>query len=75
MAKELFSSSFKCDCGHESHFFENTVKEMKQMSKKKEVLLGDSSKEDEHNIVFYKGKAIEIKCPKLGKCSITEFEY
>jgi len=72
MTKELFPSSYECDCGHESHFFENTIKEMKRMSKKKEVRLGDST-EDEHTIIFYKGKAVEIICPKLGKCNVSGY--
>jgi hypothetical protein len=25
MPKEIFPSSFECDCGHQSDFFENTV--------------------------------------------------
>ncbi len=73
MAKELFPSSFECDCGHESHFSESTIREMKKMSKKKKVLLGDSEK-TEHIIVFHKGKAVEIECPKKGKCKIIEYE-
>jgi hypothetical protein len=74
MARKLFPSSYECDCGHESHFFENTIKEMKQMSKKKKVRLGDGSEKNEHTIVFYKGEAAEIECPKLGKCAISEYE-
>ena len=74
MAKELFPSSYECDCGHESHFFENTIKEMKHMSEKKEVRLGDASKKNEHSIIFYKGEATEIKCPRLGNCIISEYE-
>lgn len=73
MAKELFSSSFKCDCGQESHFFENTIRDMKIMSKKKKVRLSDSEK-NEHTIVFHKGKAIEIECSEKGKCIISESE-
>ncbi len=69
MAIELFPSSFRCDCGHESDFFENTVREMKAMSKRKKVRLGD---DDKHTIVFYKGEAIEIICPKLKACKITD---
>ncbi|XCN73608.1 MAG: hypothetical protein Q3M24_02310 [Candidatus Electrothrix aestuarii] len=37
MATELFPSSFRCDCGEELDFFEGTVREMKKMSKNKEV--------------------------------------
>src|SRR2546428_5009782 len=63
MPKEIFPSSFACDCGHQSDFFENTVREMKAMSQKKKVYLADSAPE-EHTIVFYRGKMVEIQCPK-----------
>src|SRR6266568_1491896 len=62
MPKEIFPSSFECDCGHQSDFFENTVREMKAMSQKKKVYLADSAPE-EHTIVFYKGKMVAIQCP------------
>ena len=71
MAVELFPSSFRCDCGQELDFSENTIREMKKMSKKKKTSLGNG----EHTIVFDKGKAIEIRCPKLGKCPITGIDY
>ena len=70
MAVELFPSSFRCDCGQELHFFENTVRDMKKMSKNKRVRLG----EEDHTVVFYKGEAIEILCPELKKCKITGSE-
>ena len=41
MPKEIFPSSYECDCGHQSHFFENTIREMKAMSRKKKVRLLD----------------------------------
>jgi hypothetical protein len=63
MPKEIFPSSFECDCGHQSDFFENTIRDMKAMSQKKKVYLADSAPE-EHTIVFYKGKMVEIQCPK-----------
>ena len=63
MPKEIFPSSFECDCGHQSDFSENTVREMKTMSQKKKVYLADSAPE-EHTIVFYRGKMVEIQCPK-----------
>ena len=63
MPKEIFPSSYECDCGHQSHFFENTVKEMKAMSQKKRVRLVDSVAE-EHIIVFHRGRMVEIICPK-----------
>ena len=47
---------------------ENTIRDMKKMSKKKRVRLG----EGKHTVVFYKGEAVEILCPKLGKCIITD---
>lgn len=65
MAKEIFPS-YICDCGHEAHFFENTIREMQRMSLKKKVSIGD----DHHGIVFHKGKAIEMICPKKGRCPI-----
>ena len=71
MAIELYPSSFRCDCGHESDFFENTVRDMEKESKKKRVTLGDGE-DNEHTIVFFKGEAIEIICPKLGSCAITD---
>jgi GTP cyclohydrolase II len=70
MATELYPSSFRCDCGEELHFFESTIEEMKKMSKNKQVRLG----EGKHTIVFNKGKAKEILCPKLKKCTITDWE-
>jgi hypothetical protein len=53
MPKETFPSSYECDCGHQSHFFENTIREVKAMSRRKEARLVDSAS-DEHAIVFYK---------------------
>ena len=37
MPKEIFPSSFECDCGHQSDFSERTVRDMKAMSQKKKV--------------------------------------
>jgi len=63
MPKEIFPSSYVCDCGHQSDFFENTIREIKNMSRKKKVYLGDSEP-DEHIIVFYKGEMVDVICPK-----------
>jgi len=63
MARELFPSSYECDCGHISHFFENTVQQMKQQSMKRRILLADSMT-NQHTIVFYNGEMVEIMCPK-----------
>jgi len=75
MAKLLVPSSFYCDCGHKSHFCENTIKEMEAASarRRKTMLLGDSEPE-EHNIEFVNGKATAVICPRLGLCEITVWE-
>ena len=62
MPKEVFPSSFLCDCGHQSNFFESTIREIKAMSHKKKVRLGDSGS-PEHTIIFYKGEMVDIICP------------
>ncbi len=63
MPKEIFPSSYECDCGHRSEFSENTIRGIKAMSRKKKVRLLDSAT-DEHIIVFYKGEMVNIICPK-----------
>ncbi len=63
MPKELGFSSYECDCGHQSHFSENTIREMKAKSMKQKVLLGDSER-DEHTIVFEAGRMVAVLCPK-----------
>src|SRR5713226_4212001 len=70
MPKEIFPSSFECDCGHQSDFSERTVREMKTMSQKKKVYLADSAPE-EHTIVFHRGKMVEIQCPKQSQSPET----
>ena len=62
MPKEIIPSSYECDCGHVSDFCENTIREAKQKSMRKKIHLLDSEKE-EHTIVFYKGKMVDIICP------------
>ena len=73
MAKEMFPSSYECDCGHESDFFEDTVEEMKARSRRGKVELGDGT-DNEHTIVFRGGEATEIVCPRRGRCIISESE-
>jgi hypothetical protein len=63
MPKEIGFSSYECDCGHQSHFFANTIKEAKAISQKRTVRLGDSEA-DEHVIVFEHGKMVGILCPR-----------
>ncbi len=73
MATEILPSSFRCDCGHESDFFENTISEIESMSKRRTQRLSDGE-EMNHTIIFHNGKATEIQCHKLGKCKIAESE-
>jgi hypothetical protein len=71
MPKEIFPSSFACDCGHQSDFSERTVRELKAMSQKKRVYLADSAPE-EHTIVFYRGKMVAIQCPNQAQSHDTK---
>ncbi|MBZ5623080.1 MAG: hypothetical protein LAQ69_30810 [Acidobacteriia bacterium] len=72
MARQLFPSSFACDCGNQSHFCENTVHEMEAYTsrRRKPGHLLDAESE-EHAIVFENGRATAVICPKLGRCIIT----
>src|SRR5215813_14914908 len=63
MPKEIFPSSFQCDCGHRSDFAERIVRDLRARSQQKKVYLADAAPE-EHTIVFYRGKMVEIQCPK-----------
>ena len=72
MARHIIPSSFECDCGHQSHFFEGTVRDMETASRRrhKPMLLLDSEAE-EHAVEFEEGRATAVICPKLGRCLIT----
>lgn len=59
MAEFLFPSSYRCDCGHESHFSENTVRSLIRMSLRKRQYLADSET-DEHTIEFSHGRAVAV---------------
>ncbi len=61
--REIHPSSYECDCGHQSHFFENTIREAKARSQCKRLQLGDSAT-NEHFIIFEKGVMIDIICPE-----------
>jgi hypothetical protein len=69
MAVHLYPSSYRCDCGHESHFTESTVREMERKSQGKRQLLVDSVG-DEHSIEFDCGRAVSVICPQLGRRTI-----
>src|SRR5262245_47847076 len=71
MPKEIFPSSFQCDCGHQSDFVERIVRDLRAMSQKNKVYLADSVPE-EHTIVFYRGKLVEIQCPKQPQSHETK---
>ena len=45
---------------------DRTIREIKAMSRKKKVRLGDSEP-DEHYIVFYKGEMVDIICPRRNE--------
>ncbi len=71
MAEFLFPSSYRCDCGHESHFSEGTVRELARMSQRKPQHLADSEV-DEHTIEFKNGQAAAVICPRLGRRKIED---
>ncbi len=72
MAKKIVPSSFECDCGHQVHFFERTVSGMEAESRKarKPQRIRDSE-DNKHAVVFDKGRAVAVECPRLGRCEIT----
>lgn len=62
MPKEIFPSSYVCDCGKESHHFENTIREIKEKSRRKrQTLIADDG---EHEIIFDHGDMVAMYCPK-----------
>ena len=72
MARRMVPSSFECDCGHQSHFCEGTVRDMEADSRRrhKRMHLLDSDAE-EHAIQFKDGVATAVICPKQGRRKIT----
>jgi hypothetical protein len=68
MPKEIFFSSYLCDCGHQIDFSENTVDEIKQKSKRKRQWLIETRNDpgNEHVVIFSGGKMIDILCPREG---------
>jgi hypothetical protein len=75
MAKRLVPSSFRCDCGHESHFFERTIREMESDRGHKPQRLRDDSVANPHSIEFINGVAVAVLCPKVGRCEITGWDF
>ena len=71
MALSVIPSSFECDCGHQSHFCENVVREMEDLTRrvrKPQILI--DSEPDKHRIEFHHGKVAAVICPRLGRCEI-----
>jgi len=68
MPKEMFFSSYRCDCGHQIDFSENTVGEVKQKSKRKRQWLIETCEDPtrEHVVVFDGGEMVDILCPDDG---------
>ncbi len=67
MPKQMDPSSFLCVCGYSCDFCINTIFEMKELSqrrKKEQCLVAD---DNEHEVVFHKGKWVALVCPKRGR--------
>ena len=73
MAVHLYPSSYRCDCGHESHFSEGTVREMERKSQGKRQLLMDSI-DDKHSIGHDCGRAVAVIHPQPGQRTIGATE-
>jgi hypothetical protein len=69
MAVHLIPSSYRCDCGHESHLTERVVREMQSASRRKPARIRDAEN-DPHSVEFINGKAAAVICPRLGRCKI-----
>lgn len=65
MSKEIDISSYECDCGHQLHFFENTIREMKRISYRRREGIGEGG--DRHSAIFYKGQFVAMFCPIAGR--------
>jgi hypothetical protein len=69
MPKEIFFPSYRCDCGHQIDFSENTVGEVKQKSKRKRQWLIETCDDPtaEHVVVFDGGEMVDILCSEDGR--------
>ena len=66
MPKEIEPSSYQCHCGYVAHFFENTVKGVKERSFGKRQCLSGGTGIEKHIVVFEGGKMTAMLCPKQG---------
>ena len=62
MPKEIYPSSYVCDCGYRCEFSENTINELKAASiKRKQALIADDGL---HEVIFDHGGMIAVYCPR-----------
>jgi len=73
MAIRIIPASYRCDCGHVSHFTERVIREMREASRRKPTRIQDSEA-DPHIVEFTKEGAVAVICPRLGRCGITGWE-
>jgi hypothetical protein len=64
MPKEIYPSSYLCDCGHLAEFSEGTIEEMKADSMRRRQVIADGGGKDEHKVVFEGGEMVDVICPK-----------
>jgi hypothetical protein len=72
MPREIYPSSYLCDCGYQSDHFENTITELKRLSMRRPQRLG--ADDGAHTIVFNDGKMVAMWCPKVKKEITTSKE-
>jgi hypothetical protein len=62
MPKEIYPSSYICDCGYRCEFSGNTINELKAASmKRKQALIADDGL---HEVIFDHGGMIAVCCPR-----------
>ena len=62
MPKEIYPSSYVCDCGYLCDFSESTVNEIRAAStKRKQALIADDGL---HEVIFNHGEVITVYCPR-----------
>lgn len=63
MIREIYPSSYLCDCGYQADFFERTVASLKQLSRQKRRRVRLGCDDDKHVVVFADGEAVDVLCP------------
>ena len=65
MQKEIYPSSYVCDCGYQCDFSESTVREVKAASmKRKQELIADDGL---HGVILDRGEIVAMYCPRKSK--------